>query len=606
VYQTDGTNTSVNVKTVVSEEAVTFYRDFNSPLTNVDAKFSNFTNGPEIFPMSATSGKIVKLYGFKGVTGGQFKGFDFTQTWNRDGYLDFDYYANLTNDGDVVKVYMDGNVILEIHGNDGVGQKGWVVPPKIKVAKGTHTFQFHMYNDTDSNSVFGVQFIKTAEFTDGTDPKQVRKVDYSYNDIQVNKDEKWYDVGTFVYQDSFTLENDIVNWEINGHFDQGSAVASITLDNANGFYSPDYDPSNVIYSGREVPQYTYFENGRYRHVISEGTPVRIYVGYGDNVVRRFTGKIKGEIQEDANSRTVTFNCVDMYDKCEQTVLYQPISFPAEDEIDVETGTFNPWLKSAIVQYLANFAGLSKWRMNWEDQFYPDMVIQDTYYTDIREDSKTVIKFVDGVPKAVPMTSIKTADGYKNPFVEMIRFEIGEKVSDCIQNVISDINFRVYCDWYGTFRLEEIVYFADTKWDFTDDNNLQELGSSIDYSKVRNHLMIAGAEGVYEHFFDKDLIIATKGEIRSAGLKIPWIDETLGDARSAKQVVAERLFFDMKRIARTKNIVIKGNPLVDIMDGCYIKDTATSTAGYYIVKGNRMVGNKQGMVNYLECTWQEDV
>lgn len=608
VVQSTTTETKANVKTVVSEEAVTFYRDFNIPVdTAVDTKFKDFVRDPKVISATDDSGAMKKIFGFQKVSAGLHKSFSFEHTWNRDGYFDFDYFANMPNDKDIVKVYMDGKVILELHGGtSGQGAKGWVDMPKIKVTKGAHKFTFNMSNTTGSNSIFGVTFLKAAEFTKGTDPKQSRKVEYSYDTITEKDSEAWYDIGSFVLQDTFYLENDIIQWEINEHFDQGSATASVTLDNVKGIYSPDFQYNSDAVMNSELSYLSYVDNGRVRHTISEGTPVRIYVGYGDNVVRGFTGRIKGEVEEDSVNRTVTFKCVDMYDIVDGCVLYRPVSFPEEDDIDVDSMTFTPWLKSAIVQFMANFAGMAKWRVHYEDLHYPDFIITDTYYTDIREDSKTVIKFIEGVPTAVPMETIKTSDGYKNPFVETIRFEVGERVSDAIQKVIGDINFRAYCDRNGTFRLHEMDYYNNYKWDLTDDTNIQELSSSIDYSRIRNHLMLSGANGLYEHFFDKDLIIATKGQIRSAGLNVPWIDETLGDARSAKQIVAERLFFDMKRIARTKNIVIKGNPMIQVMDGVFVKDEATSTADYYIVKGNRLTGNKSGMVNYLEVTWREDV
>src|SRR5690606_9297115 len=120
-------------------------------------------------------------------------------------------------------------------------------------------------------------------------------------------------------------------------------------------------------------------------------------------------------------------------------------------------------------------------------------------------------------------------------------------------------------------------------------------TSVDYSRVRNHLMITGSAGLagkVEHFFDRDLLIATKGNIRTMGIQLDWIDESFGsNARGQKEAVAKKTFFDMKRMARTYNVIVKGNPLIEVMDGCYIYDQATSTQGYYIIKGNRLVGNR---------------
>ncbi len=64
---------------------------------------------------------------------------------------------------------------------------------------------------------------------------------------------------------------------------------------------------------------SYYENGAIRHVLSEATPVRIYAGYGENLVRVFTGRIRGEIEQNSDEKTITINCVDMYDMLEEHV-----------------------------------------------------------------------------------------------------------------------------------------------------------------------------------------------------------------------------------------------------------------------------------------------
>ena len=42
---------------------------------------------------------------------------------------------------------------------------------------------------------------------------------------------------------------------------------------------------------------SYYENGAIRHVLSEATPVRIYAGYGENLVRVFTGRIRERLSK---------------------------------------------------------------------------------------------------------------------------------------------------------------------------------------------------------------------------------------------------------------------------------------------------------------------
>jgi murein DD-endopeptidase MepM/ murein hydrolase activator NlpD len=422
--------------------------------------------------------------------------------------------------------------------------------------------------------------------------------------VEMKTENRWYDLGGFVYDETFYLEDDIISWEVSTHLDMSSSTARVTLSNHHGLYSPEYIKSTLFPENLRDNPYTYYEEGEIRHVISEYTPVRIYAGYGDQIVRVFTGMIKGEIEEDSEARTITFNCVDRFDLLEECILLKDMSFPPEDAFNGDSVP-RPWIKSSIVQALANHAGMTGWRYVWEDLQHPDLVIEETYYTDVNQRDNTFMKFDSkGVLRKVSLGDVKTPTGYRNPFVEAVVFRAGERVSDCIRRVVDEINFRVACNRYGTFIMHRLDFENNMRWDFKSGENLYSLNTSTDYSRVRNHIIVTGSKGNKEHFFDKDLLIACKGHIRTAQIDCPWIDESDGtSAYGAKKVVADKLFFDMKRQARTKNVVVKGNPFIEVLDGCYVYDANTSTAGYYIIKGNTLMGDQNGMINRLELTWE---
>jgi hypothetical protein len=424
---------------------------------------------------------------------------------------------------------------------------------------------------------------------------------------EMKVEDKWYDLGGFVFDETFYFDRDIMTWEVVNHMDMSSATARVTLNNSHGLYSPEYVRDSAFPENLQKNPYSYVEEGEVRHVISEYTPVRIYAGYGEEIVRVFTGMIKGEIEEDSEARTITFNCVDRYDLLEECVLLKDTSFPSEEDEGAD-GVRRPWIKSSIVQALANQAGMTGWRYVYEDLMHPDLVIEETYFTDVNQSNNTFMQFDSkGKLNEVSLGDVKTPQGYKNPFVEDVVFQAGERVSDCIRSVAEEINFRAYVNRYGTFMLQHLDFENNLRWDFKSGENLYSLNTSTDFSRVRNHLIISGASGNTENFFDKDLLIATKGQVRTAKIEAPWIDESNGTtARGAKQVVADKLFFDMKRQARTKNVVVKGNPFIEIMDGCYVYDSNTSTAGYYLIKGNTLSGDENGIINRLELTWEEKV
>ncbi|MGG4144835.1 peptidoglycan DD-metalloendopeptidase family protein [Paenibacillus algorifonticola] len=461
-------------------------------------------------------------------------------------------------------------------------------------------------------------------FAVGAGTMYLDQVNYSTNDYAIEQfathiadayKEKWYEVGEFVFEEMFTVDADVMQWEVNSHMDMSSRTAKVTLNNASGIYSPTWERKPEFpdsYRLNESPM-TYYEEGEIRHVISEGTPIRIYAGYGDEVVRVFTGMIKGEIQENSENKTISFSCVDRFDMLEEFVFYKPMQYPPEEAFAAESGAFS-WIKSSIVEDIVVASGMTDWKTHPEDLRHADYEIEDTVYIDVNKGKHTFMKFNQetGELETVSQESIMTVGGWQNPFVASVSFPIGTRATDALQSLIQDIPYRVYCDRYGTFKMERMDFLdspdwmvvSGMKWEFIDGDNLLGVTSSTDYSRVRNHLMISGSTGMVEHFFDKSLLVATKGNIRTAGSQLEWIEEVDGATmRGLKEEVANKIFFDLKRQARTKNVVVKGNPLIEILDAVYVYDAKTFTANYYLVKGNRLVGNNQGIINNLELTWQ---
>lgn len=423
----------------------------------------------------------------------------------------------------------------------------------------------------------------------------------------------WIEQGDVVFEKTIMLEDDIKSWEVSSHFDTDSSTARVTLDNTTRIYSPTYVYGDIAFPrNKHDSEFTYFEQGELRHVISEGTPVRIYAGYGDDLVRVFTGFITGEVEDDADSNTVTFECVDMYSQVENHIFMTKTSYPeVGTHEEVANGVTNKvnegWVMSSIVHNIANKSGLAGWRIVEDDLQYPDIVIQETYYIDIDKGAKVATVWDAKAKRYVKKTigTVKTLEGFKNPYVMSIDFEQGTRASDAIHQLIGDTMFKAYCDRYGTFKLEHLIrmYEVEPKWEFIDNENLTSLNTSVDYTRTRNHLMVLGNQGQTEHFVDKDLIRATRGKVRSAQVEVDWIDESYGaSAYGEKKAVADRLFLDMKRQSRTFNVDVKGNPLIDVLDGCYIYSEDSSVQGYYIVKGHTLQGNAENMTSSLELTW----
>lgn len=434
--------------------------------------------------------------------------------------------------------------------------------------------------------------------------------DYYQFPMQETVKTQFIESGHFAFEQTFYLENEILQWEINESINQSISTASITLDNSKGIFSPNYN-RNLFPKNTEESPYSYYEEGQFKHVLSEGTPIRFYVGYGNNLIRRFTGLIKGEITENSADRTVSFNCVDMYDILNETRLFKNVYFSSSNPLvsgaDGES-LRSYWIKSDAVEYLIFHSPLKNWRYQFEDLRYPDYIVEQTVYTSIDYVNRKVYKFNNnGTLEVVDFVPETLINGHTNPYYVNTDFSVGERLSDCIVKLIEDIDYRAYCDWYGTFRLEKISKENNKKWEFVEGENLYSLNSSTDYSRTLNHLMIwtPNTKNNPTHFIDNSLLISSKGNYRSAGIEIKWIDDLdYQTAYDAKKSIADHLFFEMKAIARTKNVVVKGNPLIKLYDGCYIYDSNTSTTGYYLIKGNKLSGDSKGITSSLEISWSE--
>lgn len=460
--------------------------------------------------------------------------------------------------------------------------------------------------DSSGKAEIGYMCVKLSEIDNvavSSEAKYLRTVD-------------WIEQGDVVFEKTVQLEKNIVTWEIRNHYDSDSSTARITLDNADRIYSPTYEHSVGFPRNLHDTEFSYIDYGERKHLISEGTPVRIYAGYGDDLVRVFTGMITGEVEDDADSNTVSFECVDMFSLIENHIFITKKGYPEKDIVNgvneittnnVTSTAGTKWVMSSIIHNIANLAGMTGWRIVEDDLKYPDIVIEETYYIDIDHGGQQAVVWDSKQKKYVNKTiqTVKTLEGYKNPYVISMEFEQGTRASDAIQQLIGDTMYRAFCDRYGTFKLLSTrnMYYAEPKWEFIDTLNLTSLNTSIDYTRTRNHLMVLGNHGHTEHFVDKELIIATKGKVRSAQVEVEWIDESYGSsAYGAKKAVADRLFADMKRQSRTFNAEVKGNPLIDVMDACYVYSEDSSINGYYIVKGHTLSGTAENMTSSLELTW----
>lgn len=274
----------------------------------------------------------------------------------------------------------------------------------------------------------------------------------------------------------------------------------------------------------------------------------------------------------------------------------PVASTEDDEAE-------RWLKSSIVLDLAEHAGMLGWRQAPNDISYADYLIEESYLIELNQKTgKYIVADPDheGEFLEKSINAVLTPAGWMNPYVDVQRSwpAFTAKVSDCINEVIKDTNYRVYCDRYGTFRLETIDYKKPVVATFTEYDNLISLSKTIDFSRGRSHVIVMDDTNTFEHFIDTDILMELKSEVRTTLLSVPY-----AKTYEAKKQIADRFFWDIKRLCRSLQISIPGNPALDVLDRVYISDHYTTTRSVYTIKGIRTTfGKDSGYMQVIDLMW----
>lgn len=530
----------------------------------------------------------------------------------QEGFLDLGFYSDMSTS--TLEVLVNGRMARRMTTFSGYSTLD--VLKDVYVPSGTVPITVRVQWSGQEKEKLALDFLRVQalEITpDFMATKTLRKLDpfQSSSSLQVvelpqflfnqRQDTAEIQVGEFVYLDTLQLDN-VISCEIDTQYEMESAEATVTISNPNGYYSPDHNPANFP-EVFELSPWSYSINGFRVGVLSENTPIRIFMGYGLNDIRVFTGMID-KVDVDGETGTLTIHCRDMYKKAIEKVLLQEKRYP--DDVHPEEQKV-AWMKSAIVQDLVAEAGLFGWRGNEMDLYYPDAVIEEMYLIELNERTGKVVKAVPGEEGRFveeDISAVPTPMGWLNPFVEegeVVFSAYQTKVAQAIQDLIGETHYRSYCDRYGTYRLEPIRFNRNVVGEFTEHENLEKLSKTLDFSRSRSHLIIQDELGSEEHFLDKEILMELKGEVRTAYAEVPW-----AKSHEAKRQVAERLFFDMKRMARTLQVGIPGDPSLDVLDRVIVTDHNTATRSANIIKGIRSSFSVDGgYLQVIDLMWSEE-
>lgn len=392
--------------------------------------------------------------------------------------------------------------------------------------------------------------------------------------------------GAFVFSKTLVIK-DAISLDIDYKYEMRAAEATFTLANKNGYYTPDYNPVLFNEYGTEISEYS--------GVFVENAPVRIYIGYGDKIQRRFTGLVSS-VSVASDGSTLTVTCVDMMKLLNDYYNYNRIEYGGENEV---------WLASSVIQDLINRAGMDSWKNVNEDLAKPSIVIEESYYTDVRPESGMYVTFNEyGEEITKPIASIPDGTGFRNPAWWNTAVPVGTNFAEYIENICTLLGYWQRCDCYGTYYATTIPFMtgripALPQFRFVDGDNLISVNKSYDYSKVRNHLIISGPYDT-DHFFDIELWKYTLGKRKTAS---EYYD--FANTYGRRYMIAKKLFYDIKSLFRTLQVIVEGNPFIELMDTVEIVNVHTNTKGTYIVKGIKDSYNiDQGYTTNLDLFWLE--
>jgi biotin carboxyl carrier protein len=391
--------------------------------------------------------------------------------------------------------------------------------------------------------------------------------------------------GGFRYEKTITV-TDILSANIDRRYDLRAAEATFVIDNTKGYRSPDFRSGNV--NGNLIKSdYTDYYNDYIIGLLGENTPVKIYLGYGDHVVRRFTGLIDS-VSVDGEAGTISIKCTDMMKKINQFVTNSTINYPPDSLATID-GKAIAFLTSSIIEDLVRKSGLTSWRETTDDFQYLDYEIEESYVSDITPKNGQIMRYDENEQAVmVDIKSLPEGALFKTPAYTTLSVPVGTNVGDKLQELCDQLNQWQRCDFFGTYRCvtykietEPLIYLKDNE-------DIITVNKTFDYSVVRNHVIIMDSEGNVEHFFDRALWIMAKGVLKTCKIEAPWANEY-----GQKYVVAQKLFNDMKMACTTVQAVTEGHPYLDLLDCIAIQHEGSATSDAFTIKSIQDIWSEDG-------------
>ena len=318
------------------------------------------------------------------------------------------------------------------------------------------------------------------------------------------------------------FEKDINNIDIDRRWNMSADELLVSINNVNGIYSPDYS-TKKSFSGVDK----LYPSG-YGQAIMPYNKVEMDLGYGDELVRIFTGQIQEvDIQE-------KFPTINISAKNELRKLLKPI-----DPI---------WSRS----------------LKYENKRALEILLDLCQRAGI----ENVIVDIDEI------------DNYDYA-IEKAIFELGIFYKDAMDTILETMGHRIFADRLGNVRIQKLEAYTQKDvehWIFDDYIDLSQGSYKFDSSIIRNRIIVQ-SKTTWKAYEDPFLINMANGEKLPMGVEVPW-----AETDEQKKRVADYYFIQMRRKLRRLTIATIGNPTMDTGDLARLKMLTSTANDKYMITG----------------------
>ena len=319
----------------------------------------------------------------------------------------------------------------------------------------------------------------------------------------------------------YSVGKDIADINISISNNTGSNDCTITLNNNDARYSPDYS-KNKTYRGikKELPL------SIYKDVITPNNLVHIYMGYGEHLVRKFTGYIANP-QIDEKSQTIKFHVKDEYSKLQKSI----------DPLDYQRLVYRDARASFIIGDLLKRAGIEKYVI----------------------DTATI----EGKDYSIPEYAV----------------DVGTNYDTAIKKLLDLMNHSMKADRFGVIQVKENhIPDANERPDIelSDYINITDGQYYLDDALIRNKIVVQGHKH-WKAYRDKGLLDYFNQEEVLMSVNAPW-----AITEEKMKEVANYYFMQMRRKYRTMTVCAIANPCMDCGDTASLEAWVSTAKAKYVV------------------------